>query len=200
MSKSVDFYFDFSSPYGYLASTRVDDVAARIGAAVHWRPFLLGAVFKLTGAGPLVSIPLKGDYTRHDWARGARRRGVPFRLPAHFPFGAVSASRAYYHVRHQDPAAAVRLAKALFHAAFGEGRDISPLETVAAVAEAAGFDSEDILAGMQSAAVKESLKLEVETAIARGVFGSPFFIVGEEGFWGDDRLDDAAAWLVAGGW
>jgi 2-hydroxychromene-2-carboxylate isomerase len=200
MSKAVDFYFDFSSPYGYLASTRIDEIAARHGAPVTWRPFLLGAVFKLTGAGPLTSVPMKGDYSRHDWDRTARRYGVKFRMPAQFPFGTVTACRAFYHVQQTDPAGAVRLAKALFHAAFGEGRDICPVEAVGAVAEAAGFDAEDILTGIQSAAVKEQLKREVEGAIARGVFGSPFFISGGESFWGNDRLDEVAAWLERGGW
>jgi len=200
MSKALDFYFDFSSPYGYLASTRIDEVTARHGAVVTWRPFLLGAVFKVTGAGPLTTVPMKGDYSLHDWDRTARRYGVNFRMPAQFPFGTVTACRAFYHVQQKDPAGAVRLAKALFHAAFGEGRDICPVEAVGAVAEAAGFDAEDILTGIQSAAVKEQLKHEVEGAISRGVFGSPFFLVDGEGFWGNDRLDEVAAWLDRGGW
>ena len=200
MTKTIDFYFDFSSPYGYLASTRVDALALKHGATVEWRPFLLGAVFKLTGAAPLTGIPIKGDYALHDWARAARRYGVPFHMPAQFPFGTVTACRAYYHLRQKDPAGAVKLAKALLHAAFGEGRDICPVESVGAIAEAHGFDAEDILAGIQSAPVKELLKHEVEHAIARGVFGSPFFMVEGEGFWGEDRLDEVAEWLDRGGW
>jgi 2-hydroxychromene-2-carboxylate isomerase len=200
MSKSLDFYFDFSSPYGYLASTRIEAIAASHGATVNWRPILLGAAFKLTNSAPLVNIPMKGDYTRHDWVRTARLYGVPFRLPAQFPFGTVTACRAFYHVSQTDPQGAVRLAKALFHAAFGDGRDICPVEAIGAVAEAGGFDAEDILAGIQSASVKELLKHEVEAAISRGVFGSPFFIVEGEGFWGNDRLDEVAAWLDRGGW
>ena len=200
MGKSLDFYFDFSSPYGYLASTRIDSVAAAYGATVNWRPFLLGAVFKLTNATPLTTVPMKGDYSRHDWERSARLYGVPFRMPAQFPFGTVTACRAFYHVQKSDPAGAVRLAKALYHAGLGEGRDICPVEAVGAIAEAAGFDAEDILTGIQSAAVKEQLKHEVEGAIARGVFGSPFFIVDGEGFWGNDRLDEVALWLERGGW
>lgn len=200
MSKVVDFYFDFSSPYGYFAATRVDAVCAAHGATVNWHPFLLGAVFKLTNAAPLTTYAIKGDYARHDWARLARRHQVPFEMPAHFPFGAVSASRAFYHVRQRDPAEAVRLAKALFRAAFVEQRDIAQVEGVAHVAKAAGFDAEDILAGIRDPAAKDQLKREVEAAIARGVFGSPFFIVEGEGFWGNDRLEEAAAWLDSGGW
>jgi 2-hydroxychromene-2-carboxylate isomerase len=195
MRKSVDFYFDFSSPYGYLASTRVDAMAGSHAATVNWRPFLLGAVFRVTGAAPLTNVPLKGAYSLHDWARTAKRYGVPFRMPAQFPFVTVTPCRAFYHVHRTDPAGAIRLAKALFHAAFGEGRDICQVEAVAAIAEAAGFDGADIQAGIQSAEVKDRLKQEVESAIGRGVFGSPFFIVDGEGFWGNDRLDEVAAWL-----
>jgi 2-hydroxychromene-2-carboxylate isomerase len=200
MSKSLDFYFDFSSPYGYLAATRVDNLAARHGATVNWRPILLGAVFKVTNAAPLTTYPMKGDYARHDWERAARRYGVPFRMPAQFPFGTVIACRAYYHLHQTDPEGAVRFAKALYHAAFGEGRDICPVEAIGAIAEAGGFDAEDILTGIQRASVKEQLKGEVEGAIRRGVFGSPFFMVGNEGFWGNDRLDEVADWLDRGGW
>jgi 2-hydroxychromene-2-carboxylate isomerase len=200
MSKSIDFYFDFSSPYAYFASTRVDEVASRHDAAVVWRPFLLGAVFKVNGAAPLTAVPLKGEYSRHDWARASRRYSVPFHMPAQFPFGTVTACRAFYHVQETDPAGAVRLAKALFHAAFGEGRDVSTVETVDAVAVAAGFDGEDIMTGIQSPAIKDRLKHEVEAAIGRGVFGAPFFIVGGESFWGNDRLDQVGEWLDRGGW
>jgi 2-hydroxychromene-2-carboxylate isomerase len=200
MSKSIDFYFDFSSPYAYFASTRIDAVMARQGATVEWRPFLLGAVFKVNGAAPLTAVPLKGEYSRHDWERAARRYGVPFRMPAQFPFGTVTACRAYYHLRETDAAGAVRLAKALFHAAFGQGRDLSPVEAVGAVAEAHGFDAEDILTGIQRPAIKEKLKHEVEAAMARGVFGAPFFIVDGEGFWGNDRVEEVAQWVESGGW
>ncbi|MEI9986793.1 MAG: DsbA family protein [Aliidongia sp.] len=115
-----------------------------------------------------------------------------------FPFGTVTACRAFYHVHQTDPAGAVKLAKALFHAAFGEGRDICPVEALGAVAEANGFDAEDILTGIQGAPVKELLKREVEHAIGRGVFGSPFFMIDGEGFWGDDRVDEVAEWLDRG--
>jgi 2-hydroxychromene-2-carboxylate isomerase len=121
-------------------------------------------------------------------------------MPAQFPFGTVIACRAYYHLHQTDPEGAVRLAKALYHAAFGEGRDICPVEAIGAIAEAGGFDAEEILRGIQRASVKEQLKGEVEGAIRRGVFGSPFFMVGNEGFWGNDRLDEVADWLDRGGW
>lgn len=200
MSEAIRFYFEFSSPYGYLAAQRIDAVVAAHGRSVDWRPFLLGVVFKHTGGEPLLNIPLKGDYARHDLARSARRMGVPFQLPDTFPFMAVAASRVFYWLKDRDPEAAKRLALALYHRAFGEGRDIASREAVAEVAAGQGIDRDAVLAAQQDPAVKARLKQETDDAIAAGVFGSPFFVVDGEPFWGHDRLADVAAWLDAGGW
>jgi len=199
MTRQIDFYFDFSSPYGYLASTQIDALGAKHGISVRWRPFLLGAVFKITGVVPLALVPLKGDYFFHDTQRSARLLGVPLTIPAQFPFGTVTSCRAFYLMQDESPEAAVRLAKALFHAAFAEGRDICPVEQVGAIAEEAGFDGDAVMTGIQRPEVKERLKREVEEAISRGVFGSPFFIVDGEPFWGMDRLDQVDQWLSHGG-
>jgi 2-hydroxychromene-2-carboxylate isomerase len=196
----LDFYFDFSSPYAYFASTRIEALAARHGATVNWRPYLMGAVFKVTGIQPIVDYPLKGDYARRDLDRSARRLGIAFGLPAQFPFGTVTACRAFYSLVDKDRAGAVRLAHALFQAAFTKGRDICPVEQVSAIAASVGFDREAVARGIQDPAVKERLKREVDAAIARGVFGSPMFFVGDEPFWGNDRLDEVEEWLARGGW
>src|SRR4051794_23799459 len=103
MPAPIEFYFDFSSPYGYLASTKIEEIAASHGRHVNWRPFLLGAVFKVSGMKPLVDIPMKGDYTAHDFGRFARYLGVPFVMPANFPFAPVAASRAVYWLGDRDP-------------------------------------------------------------------------------------------------
>src|SRR3546814_10341238 len=92
MPTPIDFYFDFSSPYGYLASEQIEALAARHGRTVAWRPILLGVVFQQTGGQPLLDIPLKGGYARHDLARSARLLGLPFQLPASFPFPSVARS------------------------------------------------------------------------------------------------------------
>jgi 2-hydroxychromene-2-carboxylate isomerase len=89
MPQPIEFFFDFSSPYGYLASRKIDELGTRFGRQVVWKPILLGAVFKLTGGGPLVSIPMKGDYANHDFARFARLLGVPFKLTDPFPFSSI---------------------------------------------------------------------------------------------------------------
>ncbi len=200
MPDPIDFYFDFSSPYGYLASHRIDALAARHGRAVRWRPFLLGVAFKITGQRPLVEMPLRGDYHRRDFERSARLLGVPFRMPAAFPFASLAAARAFYWLADRDPKQAKALARAVYAAAFGEGRDVTPAETVAELAAPLGIERQDLLAAVNDPAVKERLKQEIDAALARGVFGSPFVIVDGEPFWGHDRLDHVDRWLATEGW
>ena len=96
MAAPVEFYFDFSSPYGYLASEQIDGLCARHGREVDWRPIMLGVVFKQTGQQPLVDVPLKGDYSKRDMLRTARLWGGPFVMPDAFPFASISAARASY--------------------------------------------------------------------------------------------------------
>jgi 2-hydroxychromene-2-carboxylate isomerase len=200
MADPIDFYFDFSSPYGYFASTRIEQIAARHGRRVAWRPILLGAVFKVTGGRPLPSIPLKGDYTRRDLERTARLLGVAFRMPSRFPVAGTAACRAFYWVGDTDGALAKKLAQALLHAYFAEDRDISNPEVVTAVAARLGIGREALAQALEQPAVKERLRNEVQAAIARGVFGSPYIVVDGEPFWGADRLDQVEQWLASGGW
>lgn len=200
MTNPIDFYFDFSSPYGYFASTRIDDIAAKYGRSVNWRPILLGAIFKITGGQPLPTIPLKGSYAKHDLARTARLFKVPFKLPTRFPVAATVPSRAFYWVGDRDPALAKKLAHALYHAYFAEDRDISNPEVTGNVAAKLGVDKEQLLEALNDPAVKERLRTEVDAAIERGVFGSPYIVVNGEPFWGSDRLDQVEKWLETGGW
>lgn len=200
MPAPIEFYFDFSSPFGYLASEKIDALAARHDRDVLWRPFLLGATFKTTGLGPLVSVPMKGDYSRRDFIRSARLLGLPFRLPDNFPVGTVSAARAFYWLDNQDPARAKELAKALYRAYFTANIDISSAENVVAVAAKNGLDAAAVRAGINDGPVKDRTKIEVEKALAKGVFGSPFTIIDGEPFWGSDRLDQIDRWLATGGW
>ena len=196
MADAIDFYFDFSSPYGYLASTRIDAIAARHGRDVTWRPFVLGAAFKVTGQQPLVEQPLRGEYANRDFARSARLLGVPLELPEPFPFFALAASRACYWVG--DAGASKALAQAIYHAAFGEGRDVTPVATVAEIARGLGI--EGVEQGVEKPETKAKLREATDEALARGVFGSPFFIVDGEPFWGHDRLEHVERWLATGGW
>ena len=200
MPAPIEFYFDFSSPFGYLASEKIDALAARHGRTVLWRPFLLGATFKTTGLGPLVSVPMKGEYSRHDFLRSARLFDVPFKLPSNFPVGTVSAARAFYWLDNQDPARAKELAHALYRAYFTDNVDISSVENVVAVAAKCGLYAAAVATGINDATVKDRTKAEVEKALAKGVFGSPFTIIDGEPFWGSDRLEQIDRWLATGGW
>lgn len=200
MANPIDFYFDFSSPYGYFAGSKIDALAAKHGRNVIWRPILLGVVFKITGQQPLPTIPLKGSYAQHDLVRSARLFGVPYKTPSKFPVSGTAPSRAFYWVGDKDPALAKKLAQALYHAYFAEDRDISNPEVTANVAMKLGIDRDQVLQALNDPAVKERLKTEVDAAIERGVFGSPFIVVDKEPFWGSDRLDQVEKWLATGGW
>jgi 2-hydroxychromene-2-carboxylate isomerase len=200
MSDPIEFYFDFSSPYGYFASERIDQLAANHGRSVIWRPILLGAVFKITGQQPLPTIPLKGSYANHDLVRSARLFGLPYKFPTKFPVAGQAPSRAFYWLSDRDPVLARILAKALYHAYFVDDRDISSPEITANVAAKLGVAKDQVLQALSDPAVKQRLATEVGAAIERGVFGSPFFIVDKEPFWGSDRLDQIDKWLATGGW
>jgi 2-hydroxychromene-2-carboxylate isomerase len=199
-AKPVDFYFEFSSPYGYIASALVDGFEQRVGRPVTWRPMLLGPVFKITGQPPLVEIPMKGDYAKHDFARSARLHKVEYRHPAKFPIGTVAGLRAFYWLHDRDPRLAQSFAKALYAAYFGEGRDIGSPAVVIEVAKALGADGAALAAALEDPALKERAKREVDAAIAAGVFGSPYFIVDGEPFWGVDRMPMLEDWIRTGGW
>ncbi|HEY3181140.1 MAG TPA: 2-hydroxychromene-2-carboxylate isomerase [Casimicrobiaceae bacterium] len=200
MNAAIEFYFDFSSPYGYLASHKVDQLAAKHGRTVDWRPMLLGAVFKQTGGAPLTMIPLKGDYSKRDFLRSARYHGIDdFRMPSPFPIPTQAAARIMLWTKANDPALGIRIAKALYRGYFFDGRDISNADTAADIAALAGADRAGARASVDDPAMKEALKREVDGAIARGVFGSPFIFVDGEPFWGLDRFDQIDRWLAAGG-
>jgi 2-hydroxychromene-2-carboxylate isomerase len=196
----IEFYFDFSSPYGYLGAQRVDAVAAEFGRGVLWRPILLGVMFKITGQTPLVSQAMRGPYAARDMARSARKLGVKFALPDKFPFSSVYPCRVFYWLDGRSPEQAREYARAAYHAAFADGKPPAEAEAAADVAAGLGHDRTAVIAGMQEPAVKERLRTEVQRAMDKGVFGSPFVIVDGEPFWGNDRLGEVREWLQTGGW
>ena len=200
MSDRIEFYFDFSSPYGYLASERIDAIAARHGRDVTWRPYLMGVAMKVSGSSPVVNRPMLGEYSRRDMQRSARRLQVPFRFPEPFPIATIAACRAVYWMERADADGAKPLAKALYRAYFVDRRNISEPGVVADVAVESGADRDLLLAGIQEPAIKDRLKEVTNDAVERGIFGSPFFMVGDEPFWGHDRMDEVDRWLETGGW
>ena len=200
MKDRVEFYFDFSSPYGYFASLRIDRIAERANRVAAWKPIMLGSVFKETGSQPLITIPIKGEYCRKDWDRLGRLYNVPWVLPDPHPITTLAASRAFYWIDEQDPDLAKAFATAAFHAHFGEGRDISPVNAVADVAEPLGISRTALRSALADERWKKRLKDEGGGAIAKGVCGAPFFIVDGEGFWGCDRMEMMEKWMAEGGW
>lgn len=196
MNEPLEFYFDFSSPYGYLAAERIDELAAKYGRKVKWRPVLLGVIFKATGAAPLTTVPLKGDYAKLDFVRSARFMGIPYNPPSRFPLPTQMAARAYYWLHDRDCAMARAFAKAVYRAFFVEDRDVSDPEVVLAIAAAVGADRAAVAEAVESLEIKERLKAEVAAALEKGVFGSPFILCDGEPFMGADRLPQLEARLA----
>lgn len=199
MSEPITFYFDFSSPYSYIAAEVIDAVAARQGRTVAWRPMLLGVIFQKTGQPLLVDVPLKGEYSLRDFARSARYHGVPFSFPAKFPVSGVSAARGYYWLLGQDEALARAFAQAVLRAYWLAGRDIADLAVLQDIGSGLGIDAAALAAGIALPGIKDRLRAETEGALAHGVCGAPFFIVDGEPFWGADRLPQIERWLETGG-
>lgn len=195
----LEFYFDFSSPYSYLASEKIDALAARFGRQVKWRPILLGAIFKTTGAAPLTMVPLKGDYSKHDMARSARFMDIPFVMPARFPLATQGAARAYYWLHEMDCRQARQFAHAVFRALFVDDRDISSPGVVLDLAAKLGIDTSACAAAMGDEKYKQRLKDEVDAALKKGVFGAPYIVCDGEAFMGADRLPQLERWLASGG-
>ncbi|HRQ57468.1 MAG TPA: 2-hydroxychromene-2-carboxylate isomerase [Azoarcus taiwanensis] len=199
MSEPIDFYFDFSSPYGYFMAEKVDALASAHGRSVRWRPFLLGAVYKITGDVPLPSKPMKGDYAKRDFERSARFLGLVCRIPDIFPVSSQHAARAFYWLEGKDPDLARRFALETYRAYFRDNRDISKAETVLDVAASLGADRVALETALGDDALKAKLRGECDAAIARGVFGSPYVVIDGEPFWGVDRLPQIERWLATGG-
>lgn len=199
MDTALEFYFDFSSPYGYLASEKIDALAQRFGRQVKWRPILLGIVFRETGAVPLTQAPLKGEYSLRDFSRSARYLGVPYSHPARFPLATQHAARTYYWLHEKDCAMARAFAHAAFRSLYIDGCDISDLTVVLDLACRQGADYNALSEALAGPSVKERLKAECEAAIKKGVFGSPYIIVDGEPFFGVDRLPQIELWLEKGG-
>ena len=174
-------------------------MAARHGRSVDWHPVLLGVIFKQTGAAPLTMIPLKGDYSKRDFERSARFHGIPFRMPSKFPISSQVPSRIVLWQKATDPTLAVRVAKALYRAYFRRTSIFRTPDAAVAVAAKEGVDANVARAAIDDPAIKDQLRREVEQAMARGVFGSPFIIVDGEPFWGIDRFDQVERWLASGG-
>jgi 2-hydroxychromene-2-carboxylate isomerase len=188
-TKSVDFYFDFGSPAAYLAFTQLPHVCADTGASLAWKPMLLGGVFQATGNHSPADIAAKGPYLTTDLQRFARRYGVPFAYNPDFPINTLLLMRGATGLQLREPDRFKAYVDAVFHAMWVEPRNLNDPATVGAVLHEAGFDAQAVLALANDQATKDQLKATTQEAVARGVFGAPTMFVGEQMFWGQDRLD-----------
>lgn len=182
--KKVDFFFDLSSPYSYLAATQMHTLGERSGASVTWKPMVLGAVFKAAGNEMPARVPAKGRWMGLDLQRWAEHYGVPFRFSSHFPVNAIKAMRLVL----VDHARGSEVALAAFRALWAEDRDITQEAELRRIAEMGGLDPATALTAIEEPAIKDRLRANTDEAITRGAFGAPTFLVGDELFWGNDRL------------
>ena len=189
MTRAVEFYFDVGSPAAYLAWTQLPRIARESGTEIEYRPFLLGGVFQATGNRSPMEVPAKGQYLQDDLQRFARRYGVPFAHNPHFPINTLTLMRGALGLQMREPARMVAYVDAVYRAIWVEGRDMNDAATVAGVLQGAGFDAQQLLALASDPAVKDALKAVTQEAVSRGVFGAPTFFVGQDMFWGQDRLD-----------
>ncbi len=194
MNKQVEFYFDVGSPASYLAWTQIAQLAERHGAEVVYQPMLLGGVFKATGNASPASVPAKGRYTRIDFERFARRYQVPFAQNPFFPINTMQLMRGAVALLDGDQFQPY--VDAVFRAIWVEGQNMGDPDVVARVLGGQGFDVAGLLQQINDPAVKERLRQITERAIERGVFGAPTFFVGDEMFFGQDRLDFVEAALA----
>ena len=200
----VFFYFDFISPFGFMASLRIDALAAKYGREAEWRSMLTGiSVLKVMGLKPIPETPLKGPYAQRDAERYCRRHGIalsPPLGPARMQSRPLAAGRAFHWLRRHDPERAKPVAKRLLRAYWQEGVDIGTPETVTAIAASEGVNKAALAAGFDSGEPALLLRAAVDESLAVGVFGSPFFIVDDEPFFGLEKMELLEEWLATGGW
>jgi 2-hydroxychromene-2-carboxylate isomerase len=189
VGRTLDFYFDYTCPFAYLASTQVRPLSERAGVRLTYRPVLLGGIFKAQGTAQNLSEtlgPAKAAHNLADMQRWARRRGVPLTMPAAHPKRSVEALRATL-VTGIDP----KVIDAFYRAYWVDGAEISSHEVVTDVVRRAGHDPERVLSAIETPEIKDDLRKRTEEAVVRGVFGVPTFHDGNELWWGQDRMDFA---------
>ena len=185
----VDFYFDVVSSASYLAYTQLPGIARRCGAKIAWKPMLLGAVLQTTGNQGPASIKAKARWMEADMHRWAKRYGVPFQRNPDFPINSMTLMRGAVGMLAAGEEEFLKYVDCVMQAMWGKGLNLGIREHMVAVLEAAGFDIRQFDAMVTQPEVKAALKRNSDEAVERGAFGAPTFFVGNEMFWGQDRLD-----------
>jgi 2-hydroxychromene-2-carboxylate isomerase len=186
MARTLEFYFDYGSPYSYLADTQVETIARRAGAALERKPMLLGGVFKATGNASPMTVELKSKWSAFDMPMWARHYGVPFNRNPYFPVNTLALMRGA--AAAQLDGSFERYHPAMFKAMWVDGRNLNDIKEVAAVLTSAGLDAQKFGQRIQDQDVKDRLKETTDGAVARGVFGAPTMFVEDKMFFGNDRL------------
>jgi 2-hydroxychromene-2-carboxylate isomerase len=199
MPSTIDFWFDFSSPYSYIANAWIDALAERHGRTVRRHAILLGATFQAADLKPPVAYPLKREYVLRDFARSARFEGLPYAPPPVFPIPTQNAARLFWWLNDtQGTQAAADWARAGLQAVFVRGLALHEAPVLKALAAEHGLDADAAEAVWNDATWKARLKQANDAAIGAGVFGAPFFVVDGEPFWGNDRRAQIERWLIEG--
>jgi len=190
---TIEFWFDFGSNYSYLSAMRIEDLASKSGVDVAWKPFLLGPIFQSFGweTSPFVLQKQKGAYTWRDMERQAKKFDVAWTQPTTFPRRAILPLRVA--VLGMDKPWIGHFVRAVMMRNFADDKDIDSEGAVREVLAAIGVTPDEVIMQAQSDENKARLRQATETAVTRGIFGAPMFFVGDEMFWGNDRLDDAIA-------
>jgi 2-hydroxychromene-2-carboxylate isomerase len=191
----VEFWYEFASTYSYPAAMRVARMADAAGVAVRWRPFLLGPIFGAQGwnDSPFNLYPVKGVYMWRDLQRICAREGIALKLPPfRFPQNGLKAAR--IALAGEEEGWIAEFSRAVYVANFGEERDITDDDLLRSLLTRVGVDADKAMTAANTPENKAALKAQTDEAIARGLFGAPSFTVGDELFWGNDRLEDAIAW------
>ena len=191
---TIDFWFEFASTYSYPAAMRIEALAAERNVRVRWNAFLLGPIFGSQGwnDSPFNIYPSKGRYMWRDLERICTAQDIPLRHPSQFPRNGLLAARVA--CCFSDEPWLPDFVRAVYQANFAEDADVSDPKVISRCLASSGEDPGDLLQEAQSPASKERLRHQVDFATSLGIFGAPSFIVGEELFWGNDRLEDALTW------
>ena len=195
MASRMEFFFDYGSPFSHLADTQLGGLAARTGAEIIYRPFLLGGVFKETGNASPITIEPKRNYMAVELDRWAKRYGVPPLRNDHFPINTMRLMRGAVAAQHVGVFPAYH--RTMFGAFWARGINLGDAAVIREVLEQAGVDAGRIIAMTDEAAVKDELRRNTEDAVRRGAFGAPTFFVGGEMFFGNDRLEFVEQALAA---